>query len=308
MTEALINAVIPLFVLMGLGFTLGRVHKIDATPIAITLIFGVTPIVALFATAQIEFAAELLLLPVVGFCLATLSGLITHFVGYEAMPDNKAHFLLAHAAGAANTGYMGLPIVIALFDAKAVGLYILMTVGHMVYESTIGYYFIARGRLNVRDALIRIVRLPAIYAIMIGIIISALNMAIPAHFIELWKLCKGAYVVFGMAFIGIALAQYGLQVDGRLLAMGGIGKLVLQPLLAFGAIMLDATTLHLFDTTAHQLLLIMTITPSAANLAAFAVKENVAPDRAAAYVLLITIIALLSYPFVLPWLLAQLPA
>lgn len=307
MGEKLIIAVIPLFLLMGLGFMLGRWQKIDTKPIALTLIYGITPIVALFGTAQIVFEPQVLLLPLVGFAIAALAGQITYLAGKALMPHDRAHFLLAHAAGAGNTGYMGLPIVALLYPPETVGLYLLAMLGYTVYDGTIGYYYIARGQMTAREAAVSVLKMPVVYALLGGLIWSALGAPVPAPLLKLWELTKGAYGVLGMMVIGLALAGYGMKIDAKFTAIGGIGKFVLNPLLAVAFIMLDAYALHLFEPIIYQLLFILSIVPAAANQAAYAAKEGIAPDRAAAFVLLTTLLAMAAYPWVLPGLLAQLP-
>lgn len=307
MAENIINAVIPLFLLMGLGFVLGRWQKVDTRPIALTLIFGITPIVALFGTAQIIFTPQILLLPVIGFAIATAAGLITYAAGKVLMRDDKAHYLLAEAAGAGNTGYMGLPIVVMLFPSDIVGVYLLAMLGYTIYDGTVGYYFIARGQLTARQAFRSVLGMPVVYALLLGLVWAALAIQLPTPILQLWTLTKGAYGVLGMMVIGLALAGYGMRLDGKLLAIGGIGKFVLHPLLAYGVILLDAHVLHLFDSTIYQLFMVLAVAPAAANLAAFAIKEDVAPNRAAAFVLVTTLLAMAAYPVILPDLLAGLP-
>lgn len=297
MTGLLFSACIPLAALILLGFLLGKLHTIDTKSVATLAIYAITPIVAFGSVGQMEFAPELVLLPVVTFLIAAGIGLFSYWAGSRIMPQPLA-CLLPVATGSGNNGYFGLPVAIALFGAESAGTYFLALLGVLIYESSIGFYFVARGNLPPAQALRRVVRLPVLYALAAGLLVSIAGWDLPQAFLTFWQTCKGAYVVIGMMIAGLALAQAkGFRLHPRLLFTAMTGKFVLWPLAAVAFAWMDP---GLFDDHTHMLIVTMSVMPIAGNLPAYAAANNAPIRDAAMLVLVSTIFAIIAIPLALP--------
>lgn len=302
MSALLFQACIPMALLIALGYTLGRIHTIDIKSIATLVIYAITPLVAFGSAARLDFTPVLLLLPVATFVIATLIGLGCYALG--AKMDKGQRALLPVACGSGNTGYFGLPIAISLFGNDAAGVYFLANLGVVIFETSIGFYFIARGNLSPREALRRVMRLPVLYALIAGICFAAAPITLPEAGIKLWELCKGAYVVLGMMIAGLALAQSNkFTLHPQLGGLVFLGKFIFWPVCVLLFAFFDVGR---FTPLQHQLLLILALAPVAGNLPAFAAANNQPVGDAAMLVLITTIIAIAGMPFVLPFLLSLL--
>ena len=300
MTALLIQTCLPLAALIALGYIIGRLNTIDLKSVATLAIYAITPLVAFGSAARLDFTPSLVMLPICTFVLAALIGCGSYALGY-CIKDKAQRCLLPVACGSGNTGYFGLPIAIALFGQEAAGIYFLANLGVVVFETSIGYYFIARGKLSTRDALYRVARLPILYALSTGLVCAAAGIHLPEAAIKLWDLCKGAYVVVGMIIAGLALAQSeGFALNAKLTMIGLIGKFVFWPAAALFFSIIDT---GLFDARVHQLILMLSLVPIAANLPAYAAANNVPVRDAAMLVLVSTILAIMAIPMVLPLLL-----
>ena len=295
----LINLLIPLGVMVLLGYGLGRFAKLDLRTIATLAIYGFTPIVGFGAAAQVPISAGVLALPVITFVLSASVGLSTFaLAGRWVPPALKA--LLPMASGSGNTGYFGFPIALALLGPEAAGVYLVGNLGVAVYEVTVGYYCLARTNLSVKAALLRVVRLPMVYALAGGLLYNAWGGELPTAGMALWSIAKNVYLALGMVLLGLALAQYAWRPQWMFASIGVVGKLLLWPLAALGAILLDAATLQILPVVAQQCLMIMALAPAPSNLAAFAVQTNARADQATALILVTTVIAVALLPWLLP--------
>ncbi|MBM3602914.1 MAG: hypothetical protein FJX22_03950, partial [Alphaproteobacteria bacterium] len=158
--------------LVGLGYGLGKLHQVDLKSIAHLLIYGFVPVVVTGAVAQLTFTPEVLLLPVVGFALCCAVGFISLWLGRRLVDDKLAVYLLPITTGSGNTGFFGLPVALALLGNDQVGIYMISYLGTVIFGDTIGYYYVARGNLTVKDALRRVSRLPVLYGMAIGFVLS----------------------------------------------------------------------------------------------------------------------------------------
>jgi predicted permease len=305
MFAALFPTLLNMTLLIGLGYLLGRLHKIDLNSVAALLIYGFSPIVVFGAVLQLNFTPALALLPIISFVLASVTGLSCLWLGHRLLPKNNLGvFLLPNATGAGNVGYFGLPVAMALLGEKNIGIYIFTILGVNMYEATLSYYFLARGRLTTTQAVRRVLRLPIIYAMIIGVGLSSLHVALPLPLLKFWEIAKGAYVCLGMMLLGLALAnQKRLGWDLPLLGISLFGKFLLVPLLTLAVVLADQRYTMLLTPIMAQCLMVIAVVPSAANLNAYAVQNNMPVDKAASIVLVSSLCAIVGTPLLLQLLL-----
>lgn len=292
----LLKNLLPLYVIIALGFFGGRYLRFERDTLANLAIFICVPIVVFGYVAQLEFKAAYALLPVLVFIIATIVALSFYKLGQHIFKDNRAN-LMAMCASMGNTGYFGLPIIFLLFEPKWVAVYMFILLGYLIFEATIGYYLAVRGNFSVRESVIKVLRYPSIYAIAAGLVANAMHVKLPELYLTYWGYFKGAYVILGMMIIGVALSRINKLVFGaRFLTLTFAGKFLVLPLLMAGLVALDSAYFHLFGPEVHLLLVIVSIVPPAANIAAFAAQLDLKPEKAATTVLMGTIFALFYIP------------
>jgi len=284
---------------MGAGFFAGRFLNFDRQTLANFAIYICGPVVIFGFVSEMDFKAEYVLLPVVSYLLSVLIAVTFLKIGHLVYKDNRAN-LLALCASMGNTGYFGLPVAMLLFDAHWLGVYMFMMIGFTTYEATVGYYIAARGQFTVRDSLIKLSKLPSIYATAAGIAFNLLDLPLPDLFHTYWVHFKGAYVITGMMIIGVALSKVEkFQIAPKFLLLAFAGKFVAWPVLTLLFILLDQTVLHLFESQVYKALCLLAIVPFAANIAAFAAQMDLRPEKAATTILLGTVFALFYIPAML---------
>lgn len=295
----LLANLIPLYVLIGLGFVAGQYLEVKQTTLANLVLFIFLPVFMFGAVTQMALQPDYALIPFLILALCTAMTLGAMALGRRVFGDSRAN-LMAMCVSEGNAGYLGLPVVILLFDEQWVGVYMLMVLGNFIYDATGIYYLAARGNFSVRDSLVKIARFPTLYAILAGLAVNMAGMDMPENFYTYWAYFKGCFVVMGMMIIGVALSRIDRLVFGpRFLTLTFIGKFVVWPVLAGLFVLADRAVFHLFDPTVHSLFMIMALMPPAANITAYAAQLDLKPEKAATTVLLGTVFALFFIPFVL---------
>ncbi len=295
------TTLVPLALLILLGWIVGRMRDIDLKSVSTLLIYAISPVVALGSTAQLSFHGTFILLPLITCAMGSFCGLTSFALGRLLLKKKDIGYLLPQATGSGNNGYFGLPLAMALFPPEQVGVYFLIMLGTTLFEATLGYYFVGRGHLSVKDAVKRVAGMPVIYAIAIGLTLSAMHVTLDGGLLKLWDAARGAYVCLGMMIIGIALAKHKkLAWDMDFLAIAVFGKYVLWAAAIAAFVWLDSHVLKIYDTPVYTMIAILAITPAAANTAAFAAQHDFKPQLAATIVFLTTIISFVFLPFVLP--------
>lgn len=296
---SLLTNIIPLYVIIALGWVAGRFYDVDRTSLASLAIYILVPVVSFYYVSGLDFKPAYIALPLMVYALFSAVTILFYRIGRAVYADKRAN-LLAMCASASNTGYLGLPIVILLFPPEWVGVYVFALSGGLLYEATVMYYIANRGNFSPKDSFIRVLKFPVLYAIIAGLIVNAAHIELPHQLDSFWTYFKGAYVVIGMMIVGCSLSKVSkLVIAPKFLALSFAGQFILWPLLAFGLIALDQNVIHWFEPQVHKMLMIMAIVPPAANIAAFAAKLDLNPEKAATTVLLGTIFALFYIPAVL---------
>ncbi|MCB1531813.1 MAG: AEC family transporter [Alphaproteobacteria bacterium] len=295
----LLGNIAPLYGIIVLGWLAGRFYGVERESLAGLAIYIIVPIVSFYYVSGLEFKMAYIALPILVYGLYSFMSLLFYKIGQRVYPDKRAN-LLAMCAAASNTGYLGLPIVILLFPPEWVGVYVFALSGGLLYEATVFYYIANRGNFTPKDSFIRVLKFPVLYAIAAGLIVNAAHLDLPHQLDAIWAYFKGAYVVIGMMIIGCSLSKVSkLVIAPKFLALTFLGQFILWPLLGLSFIALDQSVLHWFEPQVHKMLLIMSIVPPAANIAAFAATLDLNPEKAATTVLLGTIFALFYIPAVL---------
>lgn len=292
----LVINIIPLYILISLGFLAGKYLEVNLPSIATIAIYILSPIVNFGALAQMNFIPEHIALPFIFFAGSALIGFISFNVAQKVWGNNMAN-LIGMGSVTGNTMYFGLPLILVLLGPEWVGVYALLNLGISISEISLGYYFGARGDATIKGAVLKVLKLPTIHAIYLGLLYNYSNLPLPQVFIQYWNYAIGAWILIGMMIIGVALSkQSKLEVDFKLLASMFIPKFILWPLFGLAVIIIDSLYFQAFRTETHQMLAIICAVPLAGNLVAYAATLKLHPEKAATAVLISTILGIFTVP------------
>jgi predicted permease len=295
----LVTTALPLLVLIALGFFAGRKLHLDTMTLANLAIFIIAPVVNFGAMTKLQFDATYLLLPLILYVFASAISLLYFRIATHALKDTRAN-IVGMSAGSGNTGYFGIPIVLALFGSDVLGIYLLMNLAIALCEVTVSYYIGARSQSSMQESLRKVVRLPHLYAVAAGLTLNYNGIEMPTAFYTYWDKFVGAWIIIGMMIMGATLSKIPrFTVNLPLLTMMLIAKFVLWPLGVLGLILLDQHILHLFDAKVHTMMMILSLVPLAVNTVAFAIKLDLRAGDAAIAVLISTLIAIFYLPVIL---------
>ena len=255
-----------------------------------------TPIAQLLDPAAAGVYLLCALLMVAGTVLATRG---------PRMGWNDAAFG-ALVAAFPNTGFMGVPLLVALLGAAAAGPAILTIALDMVVTSSL---CVALSRLDVagthgmavalRKALVGMASNPMPWAIALGALASAMQFTLPGPLDQSVAMLADAASPVALFTIGAVLARSQMneheQVPARDYVPIALAKLLLHPLLVWGvgqgAIALGLP-LSPFALTA---LVLLAALPSASNVALLAERFGAHNGRIARIILVSTALAFVSF-------------
>jgi predicted permease len=298
---ALLFKLLPLYVTIVLGWLAGRYLEASGKHIAGIMLYIITPSVIFSGVMAAPLSPEVILLPVLTFSLCTLIGVAHLLLAKRFIVDGSAS-LMPLAVGTGNTGYFGIPVALLLFGQEGLALYIVCMLGTTLFENSVGFYLAARGRYSLKDSLVRVARLPSVYAFGLAVVLNLSGFSIPDVFTPLFDNLRGAYSILGMMIVGMGILSFrGLAGNLRFTGLAFFGKFVSWPLVALGFWWLDANVFGIYDLAVYQAIFLISITPIAANTVVIATLLETSPKQAAGTALLSTLFALMFIPLMVAW-------
>ncbi len=288
----------PLYINIILGFIAGRILKVQGDNIAKLMFYIFIPIVVFHGIATTHLDAKLLLLPLIVFLLCCTFCFTFLKIGKHIFDEGSSlPNILALSVATVNSGYFGLPIALILFDSNTVGIYITAFVGMTLFENSLGFYISAKGKYTASESFLKVIKLPTLYAFILGLIFSFNNIDFHPIMEEYAQNIRSGYVVLGMMLIGFGIAKIGsCPMDYRFFNLAFSAKFLLWPLVIFLLVSLDKHLLGIFNESAHKALTLLSILPMAANSVAIATVLDAHPSRVATTVLASTLFAMLYVP------------
>jgi predicted permease len=223
------------------------------------------------------------------FLAWSIAGATTILAVYVAMrrafaqPSRDAAFY-GLAAAVSNSGFMGLPMIVALLGERAAGPVILATATDLVVVSSIGLGLVGGGSPK------RLLMNPFLNAMLLGAVFSAFNWTLPSpanEFVRLLGTAAGPCALFA---IGLSLVRPDAPLRTPMLALPVCVKLLVHPLLVW--IAMSALRVDAFPT---MIAVLTAALPSAGWVFIFAVRYKADAGRISATILLTTAIAFVTF-------------
>jgi len=298
----LLLKIFPLYVNILLGYVATKYLNITREAIANLLIYILGPIVVFSATISVKIDFTIIFLPILFYLLSSLVAFLLLYFYQNTWSDSSGN-ILAFSGATGNTGYFGIPLAVIFFPPYLADIYIFIVLSSLLFESTTGFYVTAKGNFTVKESLVKIMKLPLIYAFVFGIIFNLMGISIPEELITYTGQFKGAYGILGMMLMGMGLIglqlQKGNDFDIKFISILFVLKFIFWPLIVLGIIYLDRTIFMLLNDDLYKVMFLFSIVPLAGNTVTLAVLLNAKPEKASFTVLLSTILSLIYIPMVL---------
>ena len=234
------NNLLPILLLSGAGFTLGKLLPVDSRTIGRVVFYIFAPMLVFNLLLQNDIklgeAASVVLFTV---SMILIMGGITLALGLSMKLERPVIMAVLIATMFGNTGNYGLPLVSFAFGENALryaGLYFVTT---SILFNTIGILIASLGHMNFKDAMLGLLRVPTVYGVLFAFLLNGFNIELPVALLRTIDLAAGGSIPMMIVLLGIELSRVqwsnslrgvGLSVSLRLL-VAPIVALVLSPFL-----------------------------------------------------------------------------
>lgn len=294
--SSLFLKILPLYFNMILGVIADKVLKTPRDPLARLIFFMINPFIIFNGVVTTHLSWEILSLPFVIFTICCTLCLLFYKISSRFWND-KTRDVLAFSAGSSNTGYFGLPLALLLFNDQGEGVYIMAAFGVTFYDNTVGYYVLSKEKEPFYKAILKLLKVPAIYAFFFGLALNLMGIKVSDVFEEFMTHIKGAYTLLGMMILGLSLANLKtFRLDLPFIGLAFLAKFFIWPVATLGFTILDYLFFGLYDTNVYRAIMLISFLPLGVNTVILASLFDAEPEKASTAVLLSTGFALFYVP------------
>ncbi len=296
----LLSKISPLYANIIIGYILTRYLKVRRDYVAFILIYILGPIVIFFATLSIEINLQLLFLPIFVFIFG--SSIAFYILNkYKNEWKDASVNTLAFTCGTGNTGYFGIPLAMIILSPQNANMFIFATLASLLYENTTGFYVTAKGSFTARQSIVKIIKLPLLYAFIAGLTLNFSGVQIPEFVIPYFEVIKWVFGILGMMMLGMGMKGFNLEedMDKKYIKIAYFFKFIFWPATILSIIFIDKNFFGLLNKDIYDVLFLFSIVPLAGNTITLAVLLNAKPQKASFTVLLSNLISIIYIPIAL---------
>ena len=267
---AILNVVMPAFIIMGIGFYIGKHRNPD---LAFTADLGVSVLIPCLVLDSIITTD----IPLVDLGKIVLYSLLvtfafvffTIFVGKYVLhieEDKLNSFILISSFP--NTGNFGLPVALFAFGPLGQAITLICSTAQTILCNTFGIYYASKNNYSMKEALKNVVKTPGFIAVFLAILIKVSGIPLPEMILRPIHLIGQAVVPVLLICLGVQQSRTIPATLKQMLLPSVFGKFVMYPVLAF------ILLIPFFDpwSTTGRIIILAAFYPTAAAINTFVLK------------------------------------
>ncbi len=296
--QIFLQNILPIFILVTLGYFVSRKFNLDIGTLNKIVFWLLVPAFTFANLYVTDIGVDALKALSIAVLILLSNMVIGVVISKVRKYDNGMENAFQNAVMFYNSGNIGIPLITLVFSTGAflvdgqtpyLGIalttQIMVLVVQNVSVNTLGYFNAGRANLHWKDALMNVLKMPAIYTVTLAFLLKL----VPFDFTTLpvWPAIlylKSALVPMALTILGAQLAKSKFQFNNKTAWLAVFIRLIVGPVLA----LLFVTLFGLRGILA-QTLLISSAVPTAVNSALVAVECDNHPDFATQVVILSTL-------------------
>jgi predicted permease len=294
-----LNIIFPVLLVIAIGFTIQKIYSWELRPLAELALYVLTPALIFksmyFTSIEVQQIIKIAVhVAILTLILIVLIIILARIFKY---PRGMERALIL-GGSFKNTGNYGLPIVQFAFGAEALAVATAFFVSEIFLMYTLGVFIAAGGTDQWKEALVRVLKMPPIYAIIAAWLLRYGNIEIPAYAWQGLDLLAAAAIPVMLLSLGAQLAAAKVtKITGVIMLGSGI-RLLVSPIIAFGLAILMA-----FDNLTLAVLVLQAATPAGVVTTLFAIEYDTEPELVAMITVITTVMSFFTISILIGYLL-----
>jgi predicted permease len=293
-----VSDLLPVFAIAGVGYLLARYAGVQVQTVSRLTFHALAPALVfnILATSTVE-SSQVGRMVLFYALVAISAALMARLVAIPLRLDRRALTAFLLVVICSNSGNYGLPVTLLAFGREALTFASIYFVTSSMFTYTGGVFLAATGKRSVRNALIGVARIPAVYGALAAVLTLSLGIDVPASVRAPITLLSDAAVPMMILVLGMQLERASRPERPVVVAAAVIVSLVLTPLVALGIAHLVG-----LEGAAFRAGVLQTSMPTAVITTILAVEFDVRPD----FVTSVVFVSTLLSPFTVTLMIAYL--
>jgi predicted permease len=229
------NNLFPILLVALIGFTLAKILKIYPRPLSQVIFYIFSPVLVFKLITQSQLSNQDILRTLIfTVLLILLVGLLSWLLAKILRLDRRTMAAVLITAMFMNAGNYGLPLTSFAFGETALAFASVFFVVNAMLANTLGIVIASSGTMSVWAAIKGLVKFPAIYALVLGVLFLQFSWKLPSGLDRTVTLLSNAAIPSMLVLLGMQLVNIKLDGQLRPLILTSGMRLLIAPLIAFG--------------------------------------------------------------------------
>jgi predicted permease len=292
------NNLLPILLLSGAGFALGKFISVEPRPLGRVIFYVLSPVLVFNLLIQNDLSLNKVagMMGYAASVMLIVAGL-AYLAGRLLRLERNALIAVVLTAMLANNGNYGIPLIGFAFGAEAQAYASIYFVTSSLMSYTVGVLIASLGHVNLKKAMIGMLKVPAIYAIVVALVFVRLGWTLPDPLARTVSLAAGGAIPAMLILLGLELSRVEWSRSLRAMSIPVVSRLLVGPLVGMGLAALFGIT-----GPARQAGITEAGMPSAVLTSIIAAEYKIEPQLVTAIIFVSTVLS----PFTLTPLLVFL--
>jgi hypothetical protein len=230
-----LNNLSPILLIAGSGYVLGKRFQINPRTFSQVLFYFFSPCLVFNSLSKSQLS-DSDFLSLVGFAVAVvfLVGLLAWSIGSALRLERHLLAAVMITSMFDNAGNLGLPVTFFAFGDAALARASLIFVIYSSLTNTVGVVIASMGKSGLRQAVFGLLKMPAIYALVLGVLFSRQGWQLPLFLDRAVSMAANATIPCMLVLLGIQLQRARWTGQTQALTTAVTLRLLASPIIAVG--------------------------------------------------------------------------
>jgi len=229
------NNLLPILIISGAGFLLGKFLEVEPRPIGRVTFYILSPILVFNLLMESKLSLDRIGL-MMGYAAAVnfLVAGLAYLAGRILRLDRIGLTVVVLTSLFGNSGNYGLPLISFAFGQEALAYASVYFVTNAILINTAGVLIASLGRLNLKESLLGLLKVPATYAILAAMLVMRMDWQLPTPLARTVSLAANAAIPLMLILLGLELQRAEWTKNIRALGIGAVLRLLVGPFVGLG--------------------------------------------------------------------------
>ncbi|WP_144932367.1 AEC family transporter [Paenibacillus sp. 32O-W] len=235
----LLNNIIPLSILIGIGALLQIIFKLDIKTLSKLNFYLFSPAVIFKMLYESEISLTILLQVLLFFFIfIALLFLLVELVMRIRRYKNEMRSAMRNSVIFYNSANYAIPLnqLVFIGDAFTLSIQIIIMMMQSLLPNTYGIYSVNAHKSDLRDTLRKILSLPVIYVIPLGFLMRGLEIPIPDSLYQPLNYVANAFIATALLTLGVQLGSMKWKLKISDVVLSNTLRLLVAPALGFAVV------------------------------------------------------------------------